>query len=339
MNRPDVTIVVCTYNRSNLLRGVLESLFRQETNNELTYEIVVVDNASSDDTQDVLERLALESPVPFRVALETSQGVAFARNRGIDEARGEWIYYIDDDEIASSDCVRNMFLFAREKSIRVVGGGVEVQLPDSCPPENRAVYQLLLSHTKTDTQPFRLHSKRGTGTGNLMLHRSVFDEIGVFDESLAQASEDSNLMHRIYDAEIEGWFTPSSTVYHLVDDYRISPAYTKWVAKRHGWNLANEDYRRRGACYLITRCLARLAQMTIVNFPKYAIGSLTSSPMVKLLTQFKISRSIAYVRGSARLLAPTIFPQQAYADSLDFRTERETFSGQGNQEEHQQLTT
>ena len=158
-----------------------------------------------------------------------------------------------------------------------------------------------------------------------MLHRSVFEEIGGFDEKLTAASEDSNLFHRIFDAGIEAWFTPDSVVYHLVSDYRISPAYTRWVAQRHGWNLALEDYRRRGAVYLLARCLARLAQMAVVHLPKYLFGKIAGLPTVAFLTQCKITRAIAYARHTLRQLSPRWFPQQAFAESLDFRSEREIF--------------
>jgi glycosyltransferase involved in cell wall biosynthesis len=321
----DVSVVVCTYNRSELLPGVLESLCRQVTDSEVTYEIVVVDNASTDNTQEVLERLTADAPIPVRVVLETSQGVAFARNRGIAEARGEWIYFIDDDELASHDCVMTMLGFARARNVRVVGGAVDVQLPDSCPADQRAVYRLLLSHTRVDDRPFRLHPKRAVGAGNLMLHRSVFDEIGCFDENLTEASEDSNLFHRIFDAGIEAWFTPDSKVYHLVCDYRISPAYARWVAQRHGWNLAREDYRRHGAAYLIACCLARLVYIAVMHLPKYVIGKVAGMPTVVFLAQCKISRAFAYARNTLRQLLPNVFPQQSFAESLDFRSERETF--------------
>lgn len=66
MKQIDISVNVCTYNRAEMLRGALESLICQKTDGKFSYEIVVVDNASTDTTKAVVEEVATKSPVPVR---------------------------------------------------------------------------------------------------------------------------------------------------------------------------------------------------------------------------------------------------------------------------------
>src|SRR5687768_12492925 len=104
MKPPDISVVVCTYNRAALLPQALRSLFAQKIEN-LDYEIVVVDNNSSDDTPAAVESLKSESPVPLRYVRESRQGNAYARNAGVEQAAGSIIAYLDDDCIADENWV------------------------------------------------------------------------------------------------------------------------------------------------------------------------------------------------------------------------------------------
>src|ERR1041384_8385063 len=104
MNLPDIAFVVCTYNRAALLREALRSLFAQKAG-DLSYEIVVIDNNSSDDTPATVESLQSESPVPLRYFRESRQGNAYARNTGVEQAAAPIVAYIDDDCIADENWV------------------------------------------------------------------------------------------------------------------------------------------------------------------------------------------------------------------------------------------
>ena len=73
MKPPDISVVVCTYNRAALLSEALRSLFAQKAE-DLSYEIIVIDNNSSDDTPATVESLTSESPVPLRYFRESRQG-------------------------------------------------------------------------------------------------------------------------------------------------------------------------------------------------------------------------------------------------------------------------
>src|SRR5688572_12728930 len=101
-DRIDVTVVVCTFNRADMLRNALISLLKLETEAQFRFEVLVVDNNSTDHTAEVVAQLAQDASAPLRYVREVRQGHASARNRGIQEARGDWIASFDDDQLADA---------------------------------------------------------------------------------------------------------------------------------------------------------------------------------------------------------------------------------------------
>src|SRR5262245_47422516 len=131
MCQPDISIVVCTQNRAEMLRGALASLYDLATNG-FSCEIIVIDNGSRDYTQQVISAATIESRHPLRGVLEPEKGIVPARNRGIREARGRWIAFFDDDQLADIRWLAELHRGANEKRCRVVGGSVYLCFTDEC---------------------------------------------------------------------------------------------------------------------------------------------------------------------------------------------------------------
>ena len=105
---PDISVVVPTRNRSRLLAVTLRSALAQRG---IDFEIIVVDEASSDDTQAVIG--SFNDPRIRAIRHDTPQGVSAARNRGIDEARGAWLAFLDDDDLWAPDKLARQLSTAR----------------------------------------------------------------------------------------------------------------------------------------------------------------------------------------------------------------------------------
>ena len=84
----DVTVIVCTYNRSGMLRRALESLVGQKVPRSLSYEILVVDDGSTDNTKAIVEEMSAQPHVSIRYVLAEGEGIASARNRGLKRVIG-----------------------------------------------------------------------------------------------------------------------------------------------------------------------------------------------------------------------------------------------------------
>ena len=92
---PRITVAVCTYNRAGLLEECLESLVNQ-TADANTFEVIVVNNGSTDQTQQVAQQFTRQHST-FHVVIENKPGLSHARNLAFRNARSNWISYIDDD--------------------------------------------------------------------------------------------------------------------------------------------------------------------------------------------------------------------------------------------------
>jgi glucosyl-dolichyl phosphate glucuronosyltransferase len=105
----DITLLVCTYNRSGDLRELLETALAQETGGEFTYEVLVVDNNSTDDTRAVVEGFVAAGHANLRYLFEEKQGKSHALNSGLRALRG-WAYVItDDDFILPKDWAKGIY--------------------------------------------------------------------------------------------------------------------------------------------------------------------------------------------------------------------------------------
>jgi glycosyltransferase involved in cell wall biosynthesis len=267
MNNPDISIVVCTQNRANLLRGALASLCNLETEALFDYEIVVVDNASTDRTPQVIAALADESPDPIRGVREPERGIVPARNRGIREARGQWIAFFDDDQLADPHWLLELYNGAQERTCRVVGGSVHLALPDSCTRELSPTVRMLLGEAKLGSRPLRYGGRFTPGCGNLMIERSVFEQIGMFERTVSGRGEDTDLFSRIERAGITAWYLPDAIVHHLTPAERLETRYLLDLARRMGEGIALRQAASRSKPGFAAVWLAKLARLSLVQAP------------------------------------------------------------------------
>ena len=134
----DCSVIIATYNRSHLLADTLRSLSAQQVPRTLQWEVVVVDNNSSDTTKETVRRFGETSSVPVRYEFEPRLGQSFARNSGIEVAKGAVILFTDDDILPERDWVSGMLSALTADRLDGVGGRVlpqwEADLPDWLSP-------------------------------------------------------------------------------------------------------------------------------------------------------------------------------------------------------------
>ena len=119
-----VTVAICTWNRSELLRATLEKFTQLEPADGFEWELIAVDNNSTDDTSKVLAEFV--DRLPLRPLLERAPGKSNAANLVVREARGEYIIWTDDDVLVSADWVRKYVeAFRRHPDAEVFGGRID----------------------------------------------------------------------------------------------------------------------------------------------------------------------------------------------------------------------
>ena len=180
-SRIDASVIVCTYNRSASLKRTLQSLQAQAVGDGVDWEVLIVDNNSKDDTRSVVEDFgATFSRV--RYCYEPTQGLSFARNHGIAQARGNILLFTDDDVTPEPDWLRRI-LDGMARSGCDACGGYIAPLWESPPPAwltDRFHGFLAIKAERTDTYEIVDGLPLPFGA-NMAFRREVFARFGVFD--------------------------------------------------------------------------------------------------------------------------------------------------------------
>ena len=271
-----VSVVVCTYNRADLLPGALQSLLRLDIPAHWEFELLVVDNGSTDRTARVVAELMRASDRRMRYILEPTAGVAAARNTGVAQATGDWIAFCDDDQLADPAWLRELVSFARRRNFRVVGGAMRLILPPSAtdvPCEVRSIF----SETPVLTGPRACGRFESPSGGNALIERSVFEEVGLFDATLAEAGEDIEFFSRARMAGIAVWVQPAAIVHHRVQPSRLELPALIAASRRVGWGFCRRDFRAYGGLGLTALCLARLCKFAIFGPFRYGMARLSGN--------------------------------------------------------------
>jgi glycosyltransferase involved in cell wall biosynthesis len=117
-----VSLVICTYNGAARITKTLEHILKQEVGAAIPWEVILVDNGSTDHTDEVA-RAAWKSGIPFKIIREMRRGVTFARATGVENAAYEYVSYIDDDNRIAPDWVTVLYhTFSENPGIGMCGG-------------------------------------------------------------------------------------------------------------------------------------------------------------------------------------------------------------------------
>lgn len=324
MDLPEISILLCTYNRAAQLPQVLASLVGAEADG-LCRELVVVDDGSSDDTRAVVEAAAARSPVVIRYVREDGVGVAGARNRCLREARGEWLAFFDDDQIAEPSWLCELLACARQRRVWYVGGQRVLDLEPAVLGSLSTTSRALLGELLWSGRPHRAGRKDVPAMGSVLIHQTVFQTIGGFDESLIRGGEDLDLFRRARAAGYEIWNTPRSVCRHRVPEYRLQEPYLLWVSRRIGENFACRDAREWGPARRFAVCAARLGRAWLLWAPSLAWAWATKNQRRRLESRCLLTRTAGYLRHHIADMAPNLASSKGFLDSLEFRSERKDY--------------
>jgi GT2 family glycosyltransferase len=321
----DITVAVTTFNRKGALKTALESLIAQTTGGRFTFEIVTVDNGSTDGTIDIVDSISRHMRFPLRYVREEIPGVGPARNRAVRESRGDWIAFFDDDQVADPDWLEKLYDAACSSGASCIGGKVALSLPAGLVWFQSPVGRAVLGETFHGEALKVLVGKPLPGTGNVLMKRAIFQTVGPFDETLLMGSEDADLFRRVRNAGIDIWYTPDAVVHHHIPPYRLEEEYLLWTSKRHGINYALLDAKEGGTWRVILSCLLRAGKAISITLPRLAFASFQGDHGEVIGQRCLLSRTTGYVRQTMFLFSPKLFAQKGYFSAMMFRKERSHF--------------
>jgi glycosyltransferase involved in cell wall biosynthesis len=228
-NRLQLSVVVPAYNDARLLTHTLRHIATQTVDASI-YEILVVDDGSTDETPAVISAAAVESPVVRSVRLDRNRGRAAARNAGVRAARGPLIVFIDSDVLVPAEFLAAHLSIHAGARQPVVGRGPVVLVPTPMMPERPPMIR---------TSPAYLD------TANASIPRTILLDAGLFDEGFRLYGwEDFDLGMRLQARGLPRVFSPEAIAFH------VQPPTTAEAFDRQ---LLKEEERARTALYLLRK--------------------------------------------------------------------------------------
>jgi glycosyltransferase involved in cell wall biosynthesis len=267
-----ITVIICTYNRCDCLKDILNCLLLQKTDKNFDYEVVIVDNNSKDKTKEIAESFIFQFQGRLRYFFEGKQGKPHALNLGIKEAKGDIIVSTDDDCILEENYLINIFKTFKElkDEIGFIGGKIlpywvgskkpvwldEVflqpsEIDQSKPNWFKIFFEGPLGILDYGQKSFVIdynQQKQGIRLfygANMAFRKEVFKKFGTYrlDKRLTQ---DTEICIRLLKGGVKGLYAPDVKVYHKIKTNRITPGYYyRWYFLRGQYLENDEKYDKK----------------------------------------------------------------------------------------------
>ncbi|WP_234734744.1 glycosyltransferase family 2 protein [Tellurirhabdus bombi] len=221
---PFLSVIIPVYNAERHLAAAIKSIQDQQYP---ALEILAIDDGSSDKSAEILRSFP-----EVTYTYQTNQGPAAARNRGIQQAKGEFILFLDaDDYFPAGKIQQQLAYFERDPTLEAVVGKSQFIFEED-------------AQTDEFRFPDETHQVFNVLVGSGIYRRSVFEKIGLFDEGL-RFSEDFDWFNRIREKEVAMLLTDDITLFY----------------RRHNTNMTRDtDSMRVNALLMIKRSLDRRRQ-------------------------------------------------------------------------------
>lgn len=228
-----ISIVVCTYNREKYLAEVLISLILQSSAKS-NYEIIVINNNSTDNTLGVCEIFQSKNPeCNFKYFTETKQGLSHAKNRGIQEAKGDYIIFVDDDAFVNKIYIESIITFFEQNPDAKVIGGKIIPVYEDKPKWISSFLEPIFGKLDMGDKITLFKGTKFPFGGNSGAAKDIFEKFGNFNPDLGRqgkkmlASEEKDFYGRIHAAKIKMYYLPDMILFHHAPKDRTTPDFIK----------------------------------------------------------------------------------------------------------------
>lgn len=301
---PEISVVICTRNRCRLLQKTLESICQQTLSKEI-FEVVVVDNNSEDDTAEILKQF---ESLPLRYCCEKEIGISFARNRGIQEAKGKYLAFLDDDAEADADWLEAIYqtFLQVDPAPDCIGGRVFLRFEEQEPHwMSESLYPFLAKVDYGET-PSWLSKEQAAYTVNMAFLLSSLKDVKGFDSNLGYkhthnqpqnlfSAEDLWLQRQMHAQGKKIYYQPRALVFHFVSKSRLQKKWFRqklYDSGRESCYLERLQGKKRWQIFL--RGSIRFG-WTIFSFPMFIFSPPKQRFWQSLLIRFHWGRVVASI--------------------------------------------
>lgn len=288
---PELTIIICTYNRGLILKECLESL-KNQTACSSKYSVLIIDNNSNDATKKIAYEIISKNQ-NFSYIMEEHQGLSHARNRGYKEAMTPWVSYVDDDAKAHSNYVERALWVIENYNFDCFGGMYYAWNKYGRP---RWLPKHYGDKLKVQDDIGLMEEGSFASGGVIVFKKKVLEEIGGFDTNLGMNGskisygEETHLQIRMREQGYKIGFDPELQIDHLVAKYKLNFLWHLRSNFKQGetrWNTFNQSFTGFSLKFHFKNAFFALFREFIIkgkniNKSDYSLGNL----FFDVLTQF-----------------------------------------------------
>lgn len=240
-----VTVAICTYNRARSLDRTLSQMTRLQVPNNCQWELLVINNNSIDDTEAVVAKYG--DALPIRCMFEANQGLSYARNRAIAEAKGEFIVWTDDDVLVSENWLLEYLEGFKRHSNAVFFGGPIQPLFEGPKPRwlnaNFRVFGGAFGHINLGDEEIELSSRSTFPFGaNMAVHKDVYEEI-LYNVEIGRigagmlSCEETVFFEELIKCGKKGIWLPRAKLEHCIPISNMTVRHVKRFFRGYGQTL------------------------------------------------------------------------------------------------------
>ena len=284
-----ISAIISTYNREKYLPKLFKSICEQ---NYLDFEILIIDNNSPGNTKELTEIFIKNNPkLTIKYFLETQQGLSFGRNRGITEATGDFIIFLDDDAFISNNYFQKIaFYFNQYSDVMAIGSKILLDYESVIPKWENPFLNSLLGYFNlgNEIQYFKANNyPRGS---NMSFRKELFNIVEPFNTKLGRignelgGGEEKDLFKRIYNKKLKVLYVPDAIVYHTVP---IERTKTRFI-KKQAIGTGKSEYIR-----VMDKGVMKITQKILDELLKWFISFLL---FFWYSTTFRIQKGLMIIR-------------------------------------------
>lgn len=276
-----LSIIFCTYNREKYIYNAMKSVVEQDFPIQ-DYEILLINNNSTDHTADICRQFQADySNVTFRYYVEKKQGLSYARNRGVEESRGDVLVFVDDDATVFDTYLSSICsFFEKYPEVGACGGPIvpvyEVEKPKWLSHYTEQLIGGAL-YRGDELEPFR--NGKYPGGGNSAFRKEIFDKYGLFNVELGRkgtgliGAEEKDLYDRLTRGDEAFYYLPQMGIYHYIPEKKLTEAHFRELTYSIGKSerirtkaVSEKAYRKR----IVSECKKWAG--SLILFLGYTLG-------------------------------------------------------------------
>jgi len=272
----NISVIICSYNRELFIEQALISLLEQDFDKN-NFEVIVVDNNSIDNTEQVCKKFIENHPgYNFYYLTEKQQGSSPARNKGASLAKGELLIFMDDDAVAEKDFLKNTWKFYSEnKTVQGFGGRIIPRYIPAEPKWMSKYVSALVGNFKYADSVVEFEPNKYPLESNMAVTKKAFDEVGGFNTALPGVKgklritgEGKDFYFRVKEKGYRIFYVPGMVVHHVVEVEKLTSEYLYRVASGIGRGERRRiEPQGKGAYWKkVVEYLFKLAASVVIGF-------------------------------------------------------------------------